>query len=66
MTTSAIRLPADLIRRAIVHEIYVALERLGASPELLGEFVSWGDTLDDEAVLESLRTFNERGTIFRE
>ena len=64
MTTSEIRLPADLIRRAIVHEIYVAFERLGASPELLGEVVNWGDTLDDEAVLDSLRRFNECGTIF--
>jgi hypothetical protein len=51
---------------AIAREIYKALEKLGASPELLGTVGSYGDTLTDEAVLAHLKRFNEKGTIFDE
>ena len=52
---------SEEIRLAIVHEIYIALERLGASPELLGAVGSWGDTLSDQDALDSLRFHNRTG-----
>jgi hypothetical protein len=54
------------IAAEIYAEIYKALEKLGASPELLGTVGSYGDTLIDEAVLADLKRFNEKGTIFDE
>jgi hypothetical protein len=42
----------------IKNEISVALERLGAQPQLLAVVGSWGDTLDDETVLQLLREWN--------
>jgi hypothetical protein len=41
-----------------------ALEKLGASPELLGTVGTYGDPLTDEVVLADLKRFNEKGTIF--
>ena len=40
-------------------EIYLALELLSANHELLGTVGSWGDTLDDEQVLELLKEWNQ-------
>ena len=48
---------------AIKDEIYRALEKLGAPYKLLACVGSWGDTLTDGEVLESLKTFNETGDI---
>lgn len=48
---------------AIIGEIARALESLGASPKLLGAVNSWGDTLEDEAVLDLLQTWNNTGDI---
>ena len=36
-------------------ELYAAAERLGADRFLLAIIGSWGDTLDDEEVIEDLR-----------
>lgn len=43
---------------AIIKEVYVALEKLGAPPALLGAVGSWQDTVSDEDVLELLRDWN--------
>jgi hypothetical protein len=51
-------------QRAIVLEIYEALEKLGASPELLSAVGSWGDTMDDATTLRHLQAFNRTGSIF--
>jgi hypothetical protein len=51
------------IHHEIVHEIYTALEKLGADPKLLGVVGSWGDTLDDAQVLDMLKTWNATGDI---
>lgn len=45
-------------RGEIIGQIYLALERLGAHPHLLGIVNSWGDTLDDAVVLEMLKDWN--------
>jgi hypothetical protein len=58
--------PSADLKPEIAAEIYKALEKLGASPELLGTVGSYGDTLTDEAVLADLKRFNEKGTIFDE
>jgi hypothetical protein len=42
-------------------ELYIALERLGADPELLAIVGSWQDTLSDAEVLAALRDFNATG-----
>lgn len=49
------------IQYQIIREIYIALERLGAGIHLLGAVGSWGDTLEEEEVLDLLR--NENGTL---
>lgn len=51
------------ITPAIAKELYRALERLDADPELLCIVGSWGDTLDDGEVLELLKAWNESGKI---
>lgn len=48
----------------IIRALYIALENLGAPPELLGEIGSWGDGEDDVDVLDGLRLFNRTGSIF--
>ncbi|RWG47942.1 MAG: hypothetical protein EOQ63_15295 [Mesorhizobium sp.] len=55
--------PADL-KREIAHEIYQALEKLDASPELLGVIGSWSDGEGDDVVLKNLRAWNRDGSIF--
>lgn len=49
--------PADY---RIVRQIYAALTLLGAPMELLALVGSWGDTLDDEDVLDQLEQWNAR------
>ena len=44
----------------IKEELYKALDLLGAKSDLLGIVGSWGDTQDDEWVLNELREWNER------
>jgi hypothetical protein len=46
-------------QKAINREIYKALERLGAEPELLAIVGSYGDSLEDEDVLAMLKDWNE-------
>jgi hypothetical protein len=43
----------------IKEEIYLTLLLLGADPMLLRTFASWKDGMEDEAVLEDLRNWNE-------
>jgi hypothetical protein len=50
-------------RRAIVRELYVALEKLGAASELLAIVGGWGNTATDFETLEKLRRFNGVGPI---
>jgi hypothetical protein len=51
------------LKADIAHELYVALERLGANEELLAVVGSWRDTLSDEDVLLMLREFNSIGRV---
>jgi len=48
----------------ISSELYAALERLNASPELMALIGSWGDGEDDAELLKGLRLFNRTGSIF--
>ena len=48
---------------AIIDEIYIALEKLHASPELLA-LIGWRDTATDAETLEELQRFNRTGSIF--
>lgn len=45
-------------QRAIIRELYIVLERLGADRQLLATVGSWGDTLDGPDVLTTLRDIN--------
>jgi hypothetical protein len=51
---------------AIVAELYRALERLDADPDLLAIVNSWNDTLDDKEVLRLLKDWNETGKVLNE
>jgi hypothetical protein len=54
------------INAQIAREIYTALERLAADPELLAIVGSWGDTLADADVLRMLEEYNAgRPTLHR-
>ena len=55
-------LGGEEMKAAIAREIYLAMEKLGASPPLLALVGSYGDTLPDEAVLMYLRAYNDTGT----
>jgi hypothetical protein len=57
------RPPDDEIRAQIAAELYTALERLSADPELLAVVGSWRDTLDDDEILEHLKSFNRTGKV---
>jgi hypothetical protein len=46
------------LKAQIAGEIYIAMERLGADPELLSIIGSWCDTLPDEEILALLRVHN--------
>jgi hypothetical protein len=51
------------VNTQIASEIYTALERLDAAPELLAIVGSWRDTLDDAEVLRLLREYNTTGKV---
>jgi hypothetical protein len=57
--------PAEAVRAipqgGSADEVVMALAAHGAPPELLGIVNSYGDTMDDQEVLEMLRTFNDQG-----
>jgi hypothetical protein len=55
------RQPDDERKAQIAGEFYTTLEQLSADPELLAAVGSWRDTLDDEEILEHLRSFNRTG-----
>ena len=42
----------------IAAELYTAMDRLGADPDLLSIIGSYGDTLTDEEILSLLREYN--------
>ncbi len=50
-------------KAAIASELYKALERLEAPPDLLSIIGSYGDTLSDEEVLQLLRDWNATGKV---
>jgi hypothetical protein len=50
--------PTDL-QESLAHEIYRAMQRLGAPAKLLGIVGSWGDTLSEREVVEMLRIWND-------
>ena len=52
-------MPDQTIQAKIRTEIYRAFVALGADRELLATMGSWGDTLNDEEVLELLRNWND-------
>lgn len=52
--------PAELTMR-----VYEVLEILGARPHLLAVIASYGETLDDESVLELLRFARPAGPVAR-
>jgi hypothetical protein len=53
------------LKREIAWEIYDAMTALGADQELLGAIASWADCEDEEAVLDQLRSHNQKGSIYR-
>ena len=44
---------------SLAHEVYRAMQRLGAPAKLLGIVGSWGDTLSEREVVEMLKRWNE-------
>jgi hypothetical protein len=54
--------PEDVEASAAL-SVYRDMEELGADRELLAAVGSWGDSLDDEDVLEMLREWNSRHSI---
>jgi hypothetical protein len=48
------------MKAQIAHELYRALQSLGADNELLSVIGSYGDTLDDDDVLALLKSWNAR------
>lgn len=58
--------PARQIKSAIASELYKALERLGADPELLSIVGSWNDTLSDPEILELLKAWNQTEKVIHE
>jgi len=60
LSRAAERLGGDgeRIRALQRDEIYGAMDDLGADRHLLATVGSWGDTLDDDLVLKSLRRWN--------
>jgi hypothetical protein len=51
------------IRAQIALQIYIALERLDADPDLLAIVGSWCDTLDDAEVLALLQEYKASGRV---
>ena len=51
------------IKAQIAGEIYAALERLDADPDLLAIVGSWRDTLGDEEVLALPQEYNATGRV---
>jgi hypothetical protein len=49
------------VKLGIVRQLYVALEKLGADPELLSIIESWYDTLNDAEILTLLRLYHSTG-----
>lgn len=66
MTKDQISVAAQAVdlKRDIAHEIYLAMDRRGAAPELLGIIGIWSDGEGDDIVLKDLRAWNRDGTIF--
>ena len=50
----------------IARELYIALERLGAAPDLLAIVSSYGDTLDDREILALLGEYNAAGQVLHQ
>jgi hypothetical protein len=50
----------------IARELYIAMERLSADPELLSIVSSYGDTLDDEEILALLQVYNATGQVLHQ
>jgi len=50
----------------IARELYIAMERLSADPELLSIVSSYGDTLDDEEILALLQEYNATGQVLHQ
>jgi hypothetical protein len=53
------------VKLGIIRQLYVALERLGADPELLSIVGSWRDTINDAEVFALLRRYNSTGKALR-
>jgi hypothetical protein len=53
------------LKREIAWEIYDAMTALGADQELLAAIASWADGEGEEAVLDQLRSHNQKGSIYR-
>jgi hypothetical protein len=51
------------IKAQIALQIYIALERLDADPDLLAIVGSWRDTLDDAQILALLQEYNATGRV---
>lgn len=45
-------------------ELYRAIESITPDPGLLAVVGSWGDTMDDEDILDMLKSWNEMGEPF--
>ncbi len=55
------------LKMQICGELYIAIERLGAGPELLSVVGGWRDNLDDKDVLRMLTEYNAgRRTVQRQ
>ncbi|MDR7940116.1 hypothetical protein RIU82_09195 [Enterobacter soli] len=52
----------EQMKMALAKQLIIALQNLGAPVELLCIVGSYGDTQDDESVLDALEQYNEMGS----
>ena len=53
------------LKAQIAQELYFAMDRLGANPDLLSIIGSHGDTLSDEEILALLKEYNATGQVLK-
>lgn len=49
----------------LIRELIVACKNLGAKSDLLGKICSYGETLDDQFIVDELRHWNSFGPVER-
>jgi hypothetical protein len=51
------------VKGSLIRELITACKNLGAKSDLLGKICSYGETLDDQFILDELRHWNSFGPV---